>query len=100
VTLLCAGGFGEDGFLRTVGRVLRVRPAAPLPCGFWAAGFSFARAEWMQEVPYCPSLPHLFFGEESYMLARSWSRGWRVFAPALPLAFHQWQRGARAHTYQ
>ncbi|PNG99418.1 [Skp1-protein]-hydroxyproline N-acetylglucosaminyltransferase, partial [Tetrabaena socialis] len=51
-------------------------------------------------VPYCPHLPHLFFGEEPYMLARMWTRGWDVFAPAVPLAFHQWERAARAHTYQ
>ncbi|EFJ43296.1 hypothetical protein VOLCADRAFT_96541 [Volvox carteri f. nagariensis] len=99
-TLLCANSFGPDGFLRTMGRVLRQRPAAPLPTYFWAAGLSFTRARWLQEVPYCLHLPHLFFGEESYMLARMWTRGWDVFAPAVPLAFHQWERSARQHTYQ
>ena len=54
----------------------------------------------LQEVPYCPALPHLFFGEEAYMAARGWTRGWDVFAPARPLAFHQWQRSSRQHTYQ
>lgn len=34
------------------------------------------------------------------MLARAWTRGWDVFAPAVPLAFHQWERAARLHTYQ
>ncbi|GIL48603.1 hypothetical protein Vafri_5080, partial [Volvox africanus] len=99
-TLLCAKGFEQDGFLRTVGRVLRQRPAAPVPTHFWAAGLTFARSAWLREVPYCPYLPHLFFGEESYMLARMYTRGWDVFAPAVPLAFHQWERSARAHTYQ
>eukprot|EP00198_Chlamydomonas_reinhardtii_P013074 XP_001702411.1 predicted protein [Chlamydomonas reinhardtii] len=99
-TLLCARGFEADGFLRTVGRELRQRPAAPVRCGFWAAGLSFARSAWLQEVPYCPALPHLFFGEEAYMAARGWTRGWDVYAPALPLAFHQWQRSSRQHTYQ
>ncbi|GLC55882.1 hypothetical protein PLESTB_001039600 [Pleodorina starrii] len=99
-TLLCAKGFEQDGFLRTVGRTLRERPSAPVPSHFWAAGLSFARSLWLQEVPYCPYLPHLFFGEESYMLARMWTRGWDVFAPAGPLAFHQWERSVRDHTYQ
>ncbi len=36
------------GFLRTVGRCLRQRPAAPVPSLFWAAGLSFARSSWMQ----------------------------------------------------
>ena len=34
------------------------------------------------------------------MLARMWTRGWRVFAPSVPIAFHQWRRGERVHTYQ
>ncbi|KAG2425670.1 hypothetical protein HXX76_013512 [Chlamydomonas incerta] len=87
-TLLCARGFEPDGFLRTVGRELRERPAAPVRCGFWAAGLSFARSAWLQEVPYCPALPHLFFGEEAYVAARGWTRGWDLFAPSRPLAFH------------
>lgn len=48
-----------------------------------------------QEVPYSPDLPHLFFGEELYHLARMWTRGWDVFAPVCPLVFHQWDRTAR-----
>lgn len=45
----------------------------PLPClrsPLWAAGFSFSSAEVLREVPYCPLLPHLFFGEELSMSAR------------------------------
>ncbi|KAG2482984.1 hypothetical protein HYH03_018110 [Edaphochlamys debaryana] len=99
-TLLCAGAFAQDGFLRTVGRTLRQRPAKPLRSGLWAAGLSFARADWLKEVPYCPHLPHLFFGEEPYMLARMWTRGYDTFAPSVPLAFHAWDRSARVHTYQ
>ncbi|KAF8072911.1 hypothetical protein HT031_000571 [Scenedesmus sp. PABB004] len=99
-TLLCASGFDGDGLLRIRARTLRRRPAGPVPSLFWAAGFSFASSAWLAEVPYCPHLPHLFFGEESYMLARMATRGWRVAAPALPLAFHQWERSARAASYQ
>lgn len=76
------------------------RPAHPLPSHFWAAGFSFAPSSWLLGVPYCPHLPHLFFGEEQYMLLRMWTRGWDVYAPTQPLAFHKWERSARAHSYQ
>lgn len=34
------------------------------------------------------------------MLLRMWTRGWDVYAPTQPLAFHQWERSARAHSYQ
>ena len=52
------------------------------------------------QVPYPPAsvLPHLFFGEEVWMLARMWTRGWRVYAPCAPITFHQWERSSRAHT--
>jgi hypothetical protein len=81
-------------------RCLKQRPEAPLPSNYWAAGFSFAGSSWLLEVPYCPHLPHLFFGEEQYMLLRMWTRGWDVFAPTQPLAFHQWERTARSTSYQ
>lgn len=81
-------------------RSLADRPSGPLPSLFWAAGFSFAPAALLLEVPYCPHLPHMFFGEESYMLARMVTRGWQVWAPSQPVLFHQWERSARANHYQ
>ena len=56
----------------------------------------------LAQVPYPPAgvLPHLFFGEEVWMLARMWTRGWRVFAPSVPIVFHQWERSVRAHAFQ
>lgn len=73
---------------------------APLPARFWAAGFSFSRASLIAAAPYCPHLPHLFFGEEAYQLARMWTRGYDVFALAAAVAFHQWERGVRGASYQ
>lgn len=72
----------------------------PLPACFWAAGFSFSRCSVLHDAPYCPLLRHLFFGEEIYQLARLWTRGYDVFAPSKVVAFHQWERGAREHSYQ
>jgi hypothetical protein len=48
---------------------------------------------WLQ-VPY-EELPFLFFGEEQYMLAKMWTRGWDMFAPPRSIAFHQWTRKGR-----
>ena len=38
---------------------------------FWAAGFSFSRAEFIQDVPYDPALKYLFFGEVKWLFANS-----------------------------
>ena len=43
----------------------------PVPSPLWAAGFSFSDSSMLQEVPYDPLLPQLFFGEEISMAARS-----------------------------
>ncbi|GAB4817949.1 hypothetical protein N2152v2_004995 [Parachlorella kessleri] len=95
LTVLCATHFDADGMLRTKGRALRSPPAAPLPALFWAAGFSFSRAQLLQEVPYDPSLGFLFFGEEMYQLVRMWRQGWDVFTPCCPVVFHLWSRAHR-----
>ena len=55
VTVLCATHFDADGMLRTKGRALRSPPTAPLPALFWAAGFSFSRAQLIQEVGRQPA---------------------------------------------
>lgn len=74
--------------------------APPLPSCFWAAGFSFSRASLLFEAPYCPHLPHLFFGEELYQLARMWTRGWDVWVPGVIITVHQWARSARGKGQQ
>ena len=51
------------------------------------------------QVPYDRRLPFLFFGEETSMLARMWTRGFDVWAPPTAVAFHLWSRGYR-HTLQ
>eukprot|EP00884_Botryococcus_braunii_P015720 jgi/Botrbrau1/2831/Bobra.0125s0038.2 len=77
------GGSGD----RRAGRVCRSL--------FWAAGFSFSRSAFLQEVPYDPDLPWLFFGEETAMLARMWTCGWDVYCPLSPVVFHNWSRSGR-----
>jgi [Skp1-protein]-hydroxyproline N-acetylglucosaminyltransferase len=103
VTLLCAQGFNSDGFLTFVAKTMKresLRVDSPVPCSFWAAGFSFSRSHLIQEVPYSRELPHLFFGEEVYQLTRMWTRDWRIFAPSVPILFHKYERSSRLHTFQ
>ena len=103
VPLLCAQKFNEDGFLTFVAKSMErsnLQVDSPVPSLFWAAGFSFSRSSLIKEVPYPRELPHLFFGEEVYMLARMWTRGWRFYAPSLPICYHKYERSSRPHTFQ
>ncbi|GAQ88896.1 N-acetylglucosaminyltransferase family protein [Klebsormidium nitens] len=94
-TFLCAKEFGPDGLLRMTGRRAESRGGEPVRSAFWAAGFSFSRSAVIQEVPYSPHLPELFFGEEMIMAVRLFTHGWDVYAPPEALVFHQWSREHR-----
>jgi len=97
--VLCADRFDENGMLRIVGRQRGVVADAPVPCLFWAAGFSFSRARAFFEGPR-PEVPYLFFGEETLMAYYFYSHGWQCFAPSgTNVIFHLWQsRSARPET--
>ena len=107
--MLCASHFDEkDGMLRFVGRLLKspsatvtaptasvVPFAHPLPCLYYAAGFTFSSSSLIHRVPYDPSLTNLFFGEETLMLARLWTHGFNMYLPRRNLIWHCWSREYR-----
>jgi hypothetical protein len=70
-------------------------PADPIRSRGWAAGFTFSRSSMWQCAPPDPGLRFLFVGEEASTLVRLLSRGYEVFAPALPLCLHRWERRGR-----
>jgi len=72
-------------------RIIRV----PISSFFWVSGFSFSLATMLEEVPYDPHLPHLFFGEESSMTVRLWTKGWDFYAPGQNIIYHLWERDHR-----
>lgn len=80
--------------LRLTGKYLSQHFSKPVPSLFWAAGFSFSTSKLFEEVPYI-ELPHLFFGEEIFMLLRMWTAGWDMFSPNDIAFSHQWSRGTR-----
>jgi len=49
----------------------------------------------IEEVPYDPHLPHLFFGEESSIAVRLWTKGWDFYAPGQNIIYHLWERDHR-----
>jgi hypothetical protein len=51
---------------------------APLDGLFWAAGYSFSRADVIQDVPYDPSLKFLFFGEVCSRVPMIQTHSWRL----------------------
>lgn len=65
----------------------------PTQIPFVAAGFFFAQAELLVDMPFDPFLPWCFMGEEIALSLRSWTAGWKIYAPRKNLIAHQYRPG-------
>jgi len=57
---------------------------------FWAAGFSFARAHFVIQIPYDQYLPMVFQGEEISMGLRGFTYGYDYYAAERSVCFHMY----------
>jgi [Skp1-protein]-hydroxyproline N-acetylglucosaminyltransferase len=73
----------------------RPMAAKAIPCHLYAGGFNFAPACVLHEVPYDPTLHHLFFGEELSMAVRLFTHGYDMYAPPETVCYHLWSRSHR-----
>ena len=83
-----AGGLGYirlDGFVVPVGERPRPQPWA-------AAGFLFADAALLREVPFDPHLHYVFDGEEVLFSVRMWTHGYDIFSPNENILYHYYYR--------
>ena len=90
-TYMCRGKFLDWGVFRLDGNVVS-RPRRPLPQGWAAAGFLFARGELLSEVPFDPYLDYVFDGEEITYSIRMWTHGWDIFSPNENILYHYYGR--------
>lgn len=61
----------------------------------WAAGFSFSLGNLFSRAPYPSFLDDVFFGEEIYMAAQYYCRGYDFFTPSRNVVYHLWSREHR-----
>jgi len=68
----------------------------PFSTRFISAHFIFTIGKFVEEVPYDP---HLYFhGEESSLAARAYTYGYDLFAPHIPIIWHEYTReGKKKH---
>lgn len=60
---------------------------------FVAAGYIFAEASIIRELPYDPQI--YFGGEEVLLATRAWTRGWDIFHPHRALCWHYYNKGGQ-----
>lgn len=65
----------------------------PTQVPFIAAGFFFAPAGFLVDVPFDPYMPWCFMGEEIMLSMRAWTHGWDIYAPRKNWIAHQYRPG-------
>ena len=79
------------GYPKLEGVVLSKAPEPTLQ-PWAAAGFLFANASLLAEVPFDPHLDFLFDGEEILFSVRMWTHGWDMFSPNDNVLYHFYGR--------
>ena len=62
----------------------------PIPARFLSGHFIFTLGKWAQEVKYDPLL--YFHGEETSLAARSYTHGYDLYHPHIPIIWHEYTR--------
>lgn len=90
-TYLCTAKYIAEGFPRLDGFVVH-KTTKPRPQPWAAAGFLFADARIIFEVPFDPHLNYIFDGEEILYSVRMWTHGWDIFSPNENIMYHYYYR--------
>ena len=62
------------------------------PKPFCAAGYMFLESEFIKNIPYDPTLEHLFQGEEVLFSARLFTHGYKFYSPNIGICTHHYLR--------
>ena len=89
------GDEGKHSMIRinTQGNCKEEDAGAPTQIAYIAAGFFFARSEFLADVPFDPYLPWIFMGEEIALSLRAYTSGWYAYAPRKDWIAHQYRPG-------
>jgi [Skp1-protein]-hydroxyproline N-acetylglucosaminyltransferase len=86
----------DDGFFRYNSKYCKpFADGLPKESKGWSGCFSFSKSKIILDAPYDPYTPFLFFGEETDIFVRLFSRGWKIFVPAEPICFTVFDRSYR-----
>ena len=90
LSVMTAKPFDALGDIRGDGIALEVVPETPLRGAFIAAGFIFAKASLIIEVPHDP---YMYFNQEEMSLAaRMYTHGWDVYHPTRIVVYHYYKK--------
>jgi hypothetical protein len=102
VPVLCDSFWNNDGLpqLKAVIKSKDDVGDTPRPIPFTSGGFVFAPGSLVKEVPYDPSLHHLFQGEEILYTVRAWTSGYDIFSSPVNIVLHSYHRAKEPKFWQ
>ena len=94
VPVLCDSFWNADGLpqLKAIIKSKADIGDTPRPIPFTSGGFVFAHGSLVRDVPYDPSLHHLFQGEEILYTVRAWTSGYDIFCAPVNIVLHNYLR--------
>jgi len=71
----------------------------PLPASFISGHFMFARSSLIKQMPYDEDIAVIATGDEPLLSIKAFTRGWDIFMPHKPVAYHHFYRNGnpKAH---
>ena len=69
------------------------------PSYFMSAGFFFCESNFLNDIPFDPTLDDLFEGEEILTSVKFYTNGWDVFTPKENIIFHEYGRKDKPKYY-
>ena len=88
VPRMCKSFFNNRGMISFMGSQTMDTENKP----YVAGGMCFCESYFLDELPYDPSLPYLFVGEEILHSIRFYTNGWDIFTPTENIVFHEYTR--------
>jgi hypothetical protein len=64
----------------------------PLPASFISGHFMFARSSLIKQMPYDEDIAVIATGDEPLLSIKAFTRGWDIFMPHKPVAYHYFYR--------
>ena len=92
VPRMCKSFFNNRGMISFMGSQTMDTKNIPYMTPYVAGGMCFSEAYFLDELPYDPSLPYLFVGEEILHSIRFYTNGWDIFTPTENIVFHEYTR--------
>jgi hypothetical protein len=94
IPVMCGSKFNSEGLpiFEAAMKSPSYVGSKPRENAFIAGGFFCAPGRFVRDVPFDPSLDHLFQGEEILLSARAYTNGYNIYTPRVNVCLHAYNR--------